>query len=79
MLVAQVITFYLTYMHRKLFDCSGKIQIIPPSIVQILVHCQDPAEAAAVVAPLGLTATEVILMPLNNNLDLARASGGTHW
>eukprot|EP01052_Picozoa_sp_SAG31_P063695 SAG31_NODE_22610_length_522_cov_0.680851_1_plen_99_part_00 len=37
-----------------------------------------PAEAAAIVAPLNLESSQVLLLPINNNEDVARAGGGVH-
>ena len=35
--------------------------------------------AAAVVGPLGLASAAVVLLPVNDNEDVERAGGGTHW
>lgn len=35
--------------------------------------------AAAVVGPLGLATAAVVLLPVNDNEDVKRAGGGTHW
>ena len=59
-----------SYGEREAFRLLG------PSISFLLGHCQQPEDAAAIVAPLDLDQRDLVLLPINNNEDVSQAEGG---
>jgi len=71
-----VIEFNLQYQRRNYFrKCRDKIEILSPSIVQI-IKFTTIKEIRAHLQPLKLLSKSIVIIPVN---DGAMNGGGTHW
>ena len=58
---------------------ASSVKFVDGSVAFFLAHCGCPADAGAVLAPLNLRDAELVLFQVNNNADVERAGGGSHW
>ncbi|XP_057781725.1 NEDD8-specific protease 1 [Salvia miltiorrhiza] len=73
----RIIEFYFSY----LTSCypSEDILLVPPSISFWIKECPDSASLKDFVEPLHLSTKKLIIFPINDNEDVTRAEGGSHW
>ncbi|KAG6383259.1 hypothetical protein SASPL_156996 [Salvia splendens] len=73
----RIIEFYFSY----LTSCytSEDILMVPPSIAFWIKECPDSASLKDFVEPLHLSTRKLIIFPINDNEDVTRAEGGSHW
>ena len=73
----RLIEFYFSY----LATCypSQDISLVPPSIAFWMMNCPDTGSLRDFIEPLKLSEKKLVIFPINNNDDVERAEGGTHW
>ncbi|RAL50117.1 hypothetical protein DM860_007791 [Cuscuta australis] len=72
----QVIAFYFSYLSSL---CSeDDIAFVPPVVSFWLANCDAESRKDAV-EPLKLGSKRLVLFTVNNNEDLDKGEGGTHW
>jgi sentrin-specific protease 8 len=76
---SQVISFWFEYLARGPFaGLAPTVALVPPSCSFLLVHA-EPSVSAQLLAPLGLAAKALVLLPVSDNPDADVACGGSHW
>ncbi|GFP95681.1 nedd8-specific protease 1 [Phtheirospermum japonicum] len=73
----RIIEFY--FSHLASIYPRDDILLVPPSVAFWIKECPDIASLKDFVEPLHLPRKELIIFPINDNADVARAEGGTHW
>ncbi|RWV79071.1 hypothetical protein GW17_00059857 [Ensete ventricosum] len=58
---------------------SPRALLLPPSISFWLANCPDPQSLRQSADPLRLADRNLVLFPVNSNLDVTVAGGGSHW
>ncbi|GAV71937.1 Peptidase_C48 domain-containing protein, partial [Cephalotus follicularis] len=74
-----IIDLYFAY----LYSCwqSDDILLVSPSISFWIAHCQESPDSlkGVLLSDLNMRDKQLIVFPVNDNGDLSRADGGTHW
>lgn len=73
------ITFFLEHLSQKHGDAASRVLFIGAETVFWLLNEDDPEDLADAAQGLELTSKDLILCPINDNSDVTRAGGGTHW
>uniref|UniRef100_A0A7N1A444 Ubiquitin-like protease family profile domain-containing protein n=1 Tax=Kalanchoe fedtschenkoi TaxID=63787 RepID=A0A7N1A444_KALFE len=73
----RIIEFYFSYLTSS--SPSGTILFLSPAITFWVANCQDAQAISDVLEPLNLPSYNIIVFPVNNNEDVGRAEGGSHW
>ncbi|XP_018454351.1 NEDD8-specific protease 1 [Raphanus sativus] len=73
----RIIEFYLSYLST--LHTSPTISLIPPSIAFWISNCPDPESLKDFMKPLRLLDSELVILPVNDNLNVELAEGGLHW
>lgn len=73
----RVIEFY--FSHLESTYPSDDILLLPPSIAFWIGRCQDKESISCFVEPMKLGSMKLIIFPVNNNVDVTWAEGGSHW
>ncbi|KAL3616406.1 hypothetical protein CASFOL_039796 [Castilleja foliolosa] len=73
----RIIEFY--FSHLATLHPRDDILLVPPSIAFWIKECPDIASLKDFVDPLHLPKKDLIIFPINDNDDVERAEGGTHW
>ncbi|CAJ1979365.1 unnamed protein product [Sphenostylis stenocarpa] len=73
----RIIEFYFSYIP----SCysSHDILLIPPSIAFWIMQCPVVETLGDFIEPLHLPDKPLVLFPINDNEDVDRAEGGSHW
>ncbi|KAK0604106.1 hypothetical protein LWI29_012055 [Acer saccharum] len=73
----RVIEFYFSYLS----SCheSHDVFLVPPSIAFWIINCPDVEGLKDFVEPLKLPEKELVIFPVNDNVDVSLAGGGNHW
>lgn len=73
----RIIEFYLSYLSSR--RAAEDILFVPPSIAFWIKECPDTASLEEFLKPLNLPNRELVLFPINDNIDVSFAEGGNHW
>ncbi|URE24532.1 Ulp1 protease family, C-terminal catalytic domain [Musa troglodytarum] len=73
----RIIEFY--FAHLASLSPSPRALVLPPSISFWLTNCPDPQSLHQSTDPLRLPDRDLILFPVNSNLDVTVAGGGSQW
>ncbi|CAH2069357.1 unnamed protein product [Thlaspi arvense] len=73
----RVIEFYLSYLATV--HTSPTISLIPPSIAFWISNCPDAESLKEFMKPFRLRDIDLLILPVNDNLDVELAEGGLHW
>ncbi|ESQ42324.1 hypothetical protein EUTSA_v10014584mg [Eutrema salsugineum] len=73
----RVIEFYLSYL-STVHTCPT-ISLIPPSIAFWISNYPDTESLKDFMKPLRLNDIDLLILPVNDNLDVELAEGGLHW
>ncbi|KAF8102380.1 hypothetical protein N665_0198s0088 [Sinapis alba] len=73
----RVIEFYLSYLST--LHISPTISLIPPSIAFWISNCPDTESLKDFMKPLMLRYSDLVILPVNDNLNVELAEGGLHW
>lgn len=73
----RVIEFYLSYLSTV--HTSPTISLIPPSIAFWISNCPDTESLKEFMKPLVLRNKDLVIFPVNDNLNVELAEGGSHW
>ncbi|KAK7262370.1 hypothetical protein RJT34_29939 [Clitoria ternatea] len=73
----RIIEFYFSYLS----SChpSQDILLVPPSIAFWMIKCPVAEALKDFVEPLHLSDKRLVIFPVNDNDDVDRAEGGSHW
>ncbi|KAH7560972.1 hypothetical protein ACOSP7_016499 [Xanthoceras sorbifolium] len=73
----RIIEFYFSYLS----SCheSQDVLLVPPSIAFWIMNCPDVESLKDFVEPLKLGQKELVIFPVNDNIDVSLAEGGSHW
>ncbi|KAK9280179.1 hypothetical protein L1049_013866 [Liquidambar formosana] len=73
----RIIEFYFSV----LTSCypSQDILLVPPSIAFWITNCPDIESIKDFLEPLNLSGKKLVIFPVNNNVDVNQAEGGSHW
>ncbi|KAJ0266670.1 NEDD8-specific protease 1 [Hirschfeldia incana] len=74
----RVIEFYLSYL-STLHTSPRTISLIPPSIAFWISNCPDTESLKDFMKPLRLLDSDLVILPVNDNLNVELAEGGLHW
>ncbi|PON62352.1 Ulp1 protease family, C-terminal catalytic domain containing protein [Parasponia andersonii] len=73
----RIIEFYLSYLSSC--HASQDVLLVPPSISYWIMNCPLIDSLKEFVEPLHLPAKTLVLFPINDNDDVSKAEGGSHW
>ncbi|KAL9688845.1 hypothetical protein QQ045_033270 [Rhodiola kirilowii] len=73
----RIIEFYFSYLTSS--DSSKKKLFFPPAMAFWVANCPDAQSIHDVLEPLNLPSYDIVVFPINNNDDVSRAEGGSHW
>ncbi|GAB2285122.1 hypothetical protein Dimus_019575 [Dionaea muscipula] len=73
----RVLEFYFSHL-LSLYP-SDDILLLPPSIAFWIGSCLDKESLIPFVEPLNLASKKLVLFPVNDNMDVSLAEGGSHW
>ncbi|XP_010443811.1 PREDICTED: NEDD8-specific protease 1-like [Camelina sativa] len=73
----RVIEFYLSYLSSV--HSSPTISLIPPSIAFWICNCPDTESLKDFMKPLKCHDKDLLIFPVNDNLNVEVAEGGLHW
>ncbi|KAL3518327.1 hypothetical protein ACH5RR_020916 [Cinchona calisaya] len=73
----RIIEFYFSFLGSS--HSSEDILLVPPSIAFWIKECLDTATLQEFLKPLNLSKRELIMFPINDNIDVSVAEGGSHW
>ncbi|KAJ4460797.1 putative Peptidase C48; SUMO/Sentrin/Ubl1 [Paratrimastix pyriformis] len=81
-LTDSVITFWFEWL--KANGNAGKplpprVSLVSPATLFFVLHFEDQTEIAASLAPLHLTTSSLIMLPVNNSTSLMTPGAGSHW
>ncbi|KAJ1396663.1 Ulp1 protease family, C-terminal catalytic domain [Sesbania bispinosa] len=73
----RIIEFYFSYLS----SChpSQDILLVPPSIAFWIIQCPVTEALRDFLEPLHLSDKTLVLFPINDNDDVNKAEGGSHW
>lgn len=73
----RIIEFYFSYLS----SChpSQDILLVPPSIAFWIIQCPVAEALGDFIEPLHLPDKTLVIFPVNDNDDVDRAEGGSHW
>lgn len=73
----RIIEFYFSY----LTSChpSEFILLVPPTISFWVTNCPDLESIKDFLQPLNLPSKKLVIFPVNDNNDVEKAEGGSHW
>ncbi|CAL9116346.1 unnamed protein product [Musa textilis] len=75
----RIIEFYFAHLASLSPSPSPRALLLPPSISFWLTNCPDPQSLRQSADPLRLPDRDLVLFPVNSNLDVTVAGGGSHW
>jgi sentrin-specific protease 8 len=70
------ISFYLWTLRNKV---GSEICLLDPGTVFILLFDDDPEDIQDLVVKTGMNIANLIVIPINDNLDVEDPDGGSHW
>lgn len=73
----RIIEFYFSYLSSC--HASQDVLLVPPSISYWIMNCPLKDSLKDFVEPLHLPAKSLVLFPINDNDDVSKAEGGSHW
>lgn len=73
----RIIEFYFSYLSSS--HPSQDILLVPPAITFWIMNCPDTSSLKDFLQPLNLPSKKLVIFPINNNDDVSKAEGGTHW
>ncbi|EOA13952.1 hypothetical protein CARUB_v10027072mg [Capsella rubella] len=73
----RVIEFYLSYLSSV--HSTPTISLIPPSIAFWISNCPDAESLKDFMKPLKCGDKDLLIFPVNDNLNVEEAEGGLHW
>ena len=73
----RIIEFYLSYLSSC--HASEDVLLVPPSISYWIMNCPLIDSLKEFVEPLHLPSKSLVLFPINDNEDVSKAEGGSHW
>lgn len=73
----RIIEFYFSYLPSEY--PSHDVLLVPPSISFWMTNCLDSESLKDFVAPLNLPEKKLVIFPVNDNVDVTEAEGGSHW
>lgn len=73
----RIIEFYFSYLTSSY--PSEEILLVPPSIAFWIKECPDKASLKQFLEPLNLSTRKLIIFPINDNVNVTLAEGGSHW
>lgn len=73
----RVIEFYLSFLSTV--HSSPTISLIPPSIAFWISNCPDTESLKDFMKPLKCCDKDLLIFPVNDNLNVEVAEGGLHW
>lgn len=73
----RIIEFYFSYLSSEY--PSDDILLVPPSISYWATNCPDIESLKDFVAPLNLHERNLVIFPVNDNIDVTVSEGGSHW
>ncbi|KNC85588.1 hypothetical protein SARC_02245 [Sphaeroforma arctica JP610] len=75
----RVISFYFEFLQNEVYPEYPAICFVSPVVVQLIGSLTVPTEVEQFVSAMCLDERDLILLPLNNNIDYSMAAGGSHW
>eukprot|EP01018_Ginkgo_biloba_P037592 Gb_29482 [translate_table: standard] len=72
----RIIEFYFCYLSSL---SSRKMLLVGPCVSFWILNAPDIDSIQECVHPLKLPEQDLVIFPVNNNKDVGRAEGGTHW
>lgn len=73
----RIIEFYCSYLSTC--HPSQDILLVPPSIAFWIIQCPFAESLKDFLEPLHLSEKALVIFPINDNEDINRAEGGSHW
>ncbi|KAJ7980948.1 NEDD8-specific protease 1 [Quillaja saponaria] len=73
----RIIEFYFSYLSSKY--PSQDILLVPPSIAFWIMNCPVVETLKEFLEPLHLPDKTLVIFPINDNDDVRKAEGGSHW
>ncbi|KAK4758239.1 hypothetical protein SAY87_019540 [Trapa incisa] len=73
----RIIEFYFSYLSSS-FPTEDVLLVTPP-ISFWIANCPDPDDRRGFVAPLKLDERSLVIFSVNDNDDVEKAEGGSHW
>ncbi|KAK4788256.1 hypothetical protein SAY86_019575 [Trapa natans] len=73
----RIIEFYFSYLSSS-FPTKDVLLVTPP-ISFWIANCHDPDDLRGFVAPLKLDERSLVIFSVNDNDDVEKAEGGSHW
>ncbi|KAM7259406.1 hypothetical protein ACFE04_015147 [Oxalis oulophora] len=73
----RLIEFYFSYLPTT--HPSPDILLLPPSIPFWIMNCPDIESLQDFVQPINFPDKKLVIFPVNDNDDVSRAEGGSHW
>jgi len=73
----RIIEFYFSYLCSS--HSSEDILLVPPSIAFWIMQCPVVESLGDFIEPLHLSDKALVMFPINDNDDVDRAEGGSHW
>ncbi|PNW89020.1 hypothetical protein CHLRE_01g055050v5 [Chlamydomonas reinhardtii] len=80
----QIVSFYFEYLEREALPATSAaaaisgVLLLPPATSFLLMHA-GPDMAGDILGPLKPHSRGLVLLPVNDNPDVDRAAGGSHW
>ncbi|BFG34322.1 hypothetical protein CerSpe_205960 [Prunus speciosa] len=71
----RIIEFYFSYLS----SCSEEILLVPPSIAFWIMNYPVGQCLTEFLEPLHLPEKKLVIFPINDNDDVSKAGGGSHW
>ncbi|GMG98825.1 hypothetical protein Nepgr_000665 [Nepenthes gracilis] len=73
----RIIEFYFSYLMSSY--PSDDILLVSPVVAFWIGNCPDEEALRVFMEPLNLGAKKLVIFPINDNNDVTRAEGGSHW
>eukprot|EP00929_Paragymnodinium_shiwhaense_P110328 TRINITY_DN77232_c0_g1_i1.p1 TRINITY_DN77232_c0_g1~~TRINITY_DN77232_c0_g1_i1.p1 ORF type:complete len:225 (+),score=66.18 TRINITY_DN77232_c0_g1_i1:100-774(+) len=73
------ITFYLDYLAEQRGSAASRVLLLGAETAFWILNEEDEEDLADAAEGLELAEKDLILCPLNDNADVTRACGGSHW
>ncbi|KAG6629328.1 hypothetical protein I3843_14G078000 [Carya illinoinensis] len=73
----RIIEFYLSYLSSRY--PTKDILLVPPSIAFWIMNCPVVESLQDFLQPLHLPDKKLVIFPVNDNDDVSKAEGGSHW
>lgn len=75
-----IVTHLKRFLEKQVYaSSSSTVLFLRPAMSFLLMHSPAPKELLISALPRTLTTAKIIFIPINNNLDVQDAGGGSHW